>query len=1422
MTRKRTPTPPPEEAPEPASSEPTALPAAPDKAAASRPLWRKVLTFAGIGLGIVLVLVLATLIGGRMYLSTDGGREQLRSFISGKKVGRFGRIHIEGLHGDVLGDFTIDRLTITDAEGVWLEAKAVQIDWKSSPLLTRRFQANEVKAETIRLIRRPIVEPPTEPSGPQPIAVDIDAFTSDVILEEGFSKQYGHWRLTGDLFLPRRGQKQAHINAFSVSRPGDFLRVDAELGDSLDKLDLNVQAREALGGPIAGALGYSPDRRFTADIVVNNRVVDAVVRSGNYTPLTAKGRFSDTGARLGGNVDLAGSDLFAPLVSRLGRTARFGLASVPIADDEDQHGLAWTLTSENLTSRGQGVVNIKDRSSADGLDLQVSTPSLTRLIGTTLGGAADYRGHLTGDLRRWDIDGAIDLLAADLASYRAQRVRGPLDLSSRNGRIEARAELAAQGGSTQGIIGALLGASPQAKLTVVRTTDGNLLLEHIDGHGRALDLTGSGGRGLDGSLRFRGQADITDVGALYRQGRGGFSGTISAFSRRPGQPWEITYDGRGRRLAVGMEELDRLLGDQPRLQLKALMRKGQIELDPANLTGAKGQATARGLVHYDGRLQLALDWTADGPFGVGPVAVDGTMAGEGALTGTLAEPRADLRVRGPSITAAGLTMTETDLILSFRKGRDGSDGRFSLTGASAYGPARARSSFYLGGRHLRLTDVELDAGGVSARGAVSLSNNFPSSADLDFTARPGAFLSSGTADGRIRLTEDGGNNSAIVDVTASNVRLAGGSYVIRTLRLNGRGTLDRLPFTVAADIGGANPVRFDGTGAYSRSDTGSHALSLDGSGRVRDIAFETRSPIIVAQAGDGQVARVDLAVGGGTLIGEMRKDSAGAVINADLSAVEMGSLISDLRGRVTGRVAIQGRGDRLTGSASMALSNLRSVDAPADVAVDGTLNAILNDETLLLDFQAEDEGSVTAQANLVLPVIASAAPLRLVIPRERTMDGTIAIQGQVQPIWDVFMGGERSLSGVVDLQADVGGTLNDPRLTGRFNLNQGGFRDSSTGLRLRDVTLASRFDDTTALIQRFSASDGSGGAVTGDGRIGLREGSGSSFQLDLERFRIIDNDIAEARASGPLTVVRDADGLIKLAGEIAIDEARIEANPVGSTGIVRMDVIEINRPGGDDIERTVSSSTRPSVAMDIRLTSPNGNVRVVGRGLNLELGLNAHVTGTISEPRLAGSARVVRGDYEFAGKRFVFDDRGTVTLSTDPERIRLNLTAVREDPALTATIRITGTAARPEIELSSAPALPQDEILSQVLFGRSASQLSAFEAAQLAAGVAALAGGGGFDIMGNLRELAGLDRLSFGGEASALTVAGGRYITDDVYLEIIGGGEEGAAVNVEWKVRRNLSVSSRFNGNGDASLAIRWRRQSRPPGSRTDDTRPNR
>lgn len=1372
--------------------------------------------FAGL-----LALLIVGFVGGRTYLRSDPGREWVTRFVDGKKLSRYGRINIEGLRGDLFDDFTLGRVTVTDANGVWLEATDIRVDWSFGPLLLRRFHAQDISAGRIRLIRRPVLEPSTEPSKPMPLGVDIDRFSANIELEEGFSQEYGRWRLTGSAAVPRKGSKTAQVDAYSLTRRGDYLRGAATFGDAATDLRLNLRAHEAEGGPIAGALGYSPDQPFSAVAVVNGEIVDARVTTGRYTPLIVRGRYGAEGTRISGFIDFSGSELLAPLARRIGPTARFGLAATPDPRDEDRQGVGWRLIADNLNSNAHGVIRLKDRDAPQGVRLEISTPSLTRLVGTGLAGPAAYAGVFRGDAETWSIDGGVSLLNASVASYRAARISGPLDLAVDKGRLEIETDLRAAGGSTAGVIGALLGSTPRLRGTALRQADGAILLRRVEADGQALTVRGTGGRGLNGGLNFRGQARITDLSRLHRGARGAFGGDIQASTARTGAPWIIGFDGRGARLVTGQAELDRLLGPTPRLQLAGLLRDGRIELNDGRLTGAQGRASTKGLIETDGRLRLALDWAAQGPFAVGSVEIGGAMTGNGAVTGTLAQPRADLTAALDRIDAGALKLVQARLILSFRKGANSSDGRIAVTAGSNYGPARASGDFFLGGPSIRLTDVDLDAGGVTARGAIALSRKTPSSADLTFTARPGAFLASGAADGRIRLTEGGGDDSAILDINARNVRLAGSTYVIRTLNLDGRGALDRLPFTLALDVGGATPVQFNGAGVYAREGQ-AHSIVLRGGGRVREVAFTTRNPAVIALSGDGRVARLDLNIGGGVLLGELRQDSDAAILQADLTSVELGSITPDLRGRVTGKVSLRGSGGDLSGSANVNLKDIRSIDAPAGLAVGGEFNAVLVNDELRIQANVQDEGAVSAEADVVLPVEASAAPLRLAIARTRPMSGTVSAQGQIQPIWDLFFGGERALAGQVDARATLAGTVNEPRLNGRLNLTQGAFSDSQTGLRLTDVTLASRFDDTTALVETFTAADGGRGRVTGQGRIGLRQGSGSTFQLRLADFQILDNDLAQARASGPLTVVRGEDGNVQLTGQIDIDEGRIEANPPGSNGIVRMDVVEINRPGGDEEEDVERTARGPQIGLDIQLRSSNGRVRVAGRGLNVEMDVNARIQGTITRPVLSGTAGVVRGDYEFAGKRFVFDDRGVVTLSTDLQRIRLNLSAVREDPALTATIRVTGTAASPEIELTSTPSLPQDEILSQVLFGRSASQLSAFEAAQLAAGVAALAGGGGFDVIGNLRELAGLDRLSFGGEASAMTVAGGRYITDDVYLEIIGGGEGGAAVNVEWQVRRNLAISSKFGGQGDASLSIRWRRSSRPPGARDDDQRPNR
>src|SRR3546814_12837042 len=62
----------------------------------------------------------------------------------------------------------------------------------------------------------------------------------------------------------------------------------------------------------------------------------------------------------------------------------------------------------------------------------------------------------------------------------------------------------------------------------------------------------------------------------------------------------------------------------------------------------------------------------------------------------------------------------------------------------------------------------------------------------------------------------------------------------------------------------------------------------------------------------------------------------------------------------------------------------------------------------------------------------------------------------------------------------------------------------------------------------------------------------------------------------------------------------------------------------------------------------------------------------------------------------------------------LDITAAAELEALEAIVRVTGTAAAPEIVITSNPPRPQDEVLALILFGKTTAQPSAFAAVQLA------------------------------------------------------------------------------------------------------------
>jgi translocation and assembly module TamB len=156
----------------------------------------------------------------------------------------------------------------------------------------------------------------------------------------------------------------------------------------------------------------------------------------------------------------------------------------------------------------------------------------------------------------------------------------------------------------------------------------------------------------------------------------------------------------------------------------------------------------------------------------------------------------------------------------------------------------------------------------------------------------------------------------------------------------------------------------------------------------------------------------------------------------------------------------------------------------------------------------------------------------------------------------------------------------------------------------------------------------------------------------------------------------------------------------------------------------------------------------------------------------------------------------------------LDIRALAQVQGLDATVLVQGTGLHPEISFASNPPLPQDELLSRILFGTSITNLSAPEALQLASAVAALnSGTGSLDPINALRRAVGLDRLRVlpadisTGQKTA--IAAGKYIGRKLYVEVITDGHEYSATRVEYEITRWLSVLSTVSTIGRAQASVR-------------------
>ena len=259
------------------------------------------------------------------------------------------------------------------------------------------------------------------------------------------------------------------------------------------------------------------------------------------------------------------------------------------------------------------------------------------------------------------------------------------------------------------------------------------------------------------------------------------------------------------------------------------------------------------------------------------------------------------------------------------------------------------------------------------------------------------------------------------------------------------------------------------------------------------------------------------------------------------------------------------------------------------------------------------------------------------------------------------------------------------------------------------------------------------------GKVDLAPAAGPALDItaSLSRFTAARGDDLTATVDGKLQVT-GALSAPRVTADITMPRADINIPDQLPSSVPQLDVIRIDSSKPAASRKPAAFPAPPVTAgLDIHFHAP-GQTFVRGRGLTSEWSGDLTVTGTSAEPVIIGEFDVVNGTFDALGKSFVLQ-RGVLRFdgSTLP---LLDMLAQVQAADVTAQIVIQGSPSRPEIKLTSTPELPQDEVLSRVMFGSGVGQITPAQGLQLAQAAATLAGGGP-SMLDRLRNYTGLDRL---------------------------------------------------------------------------------
>ena len=1286
-------------------------------------------------LAVLVLIVLAVVV--LIFSTTPGGR-MIALSLNRLGSGPSQNIEIDRIDGLLSGSTRIGHVLLSDASGEpWLLLKGITIEWSPLALLSAGLAVDDFTIERVELARLPQADDSGSESSALvlPLAFDIKRFSAmDIVVGEPVAGRVARFEARGSAKLDAAMTTAlADLVVKRTDGVGGELTLDADYQEAEDRFNISAKLNEPAGGVMANLLGLFPEDAISVTATSQGSLTDWQLNANGLIndEIVADATMRLVAGEAGEMISLEAGGLFErflpPSLSQIvaGRSELLVEGLI----EPDRNGAVidvFTFSSDRLSADGRGRVAREGQ-----VDLTLSVSPRPGAVALSFGEGAS-RVSLSVPEAKLRVSGSAEEAALNV-EVAADRVAGSGYSADAITAIVTfdRFSLATRSGT--GSVDVKIGAVGSSNDILARALAGGVTLSG------KVALAEDGAISSDRIRIQTGVADVAIEGATY-DSAGALQASLSGSVRN----------------AVLSEQASAMLGTDTDF-------KGEISLDEAGalivqdfqLSSEFAAASGGVALGSDGEISGDIEASLSNLAGVND-AVSGGLRLSATISGQSSAPAFDARLEGQSLQVEDRDLS--DLVLEAKGVADPTSPQADVTlsgtlegrpikgnvvlaqteGVVRIDPLRLEVADNLISGALALDEANLptgvitldlkDLGSLSAlalqtvkgsgggtikfevRDAMSVADialGFPELADDGFSVRD-ARLTASIADlfgapkptGKLEVATLNAGGTDVSGLAATFAQDAGWTVI------DGKALAAGLPVTVKArvrqgDAGTELEIEAARTAyqglAISLLDP-ARILVRDGTATIEQLAISPGGGRVSVSGSAGQTLDIDLAISSLPL--------------TSVNAVAPGAGLS---GAVSGQVRIRGTASAPVISYDLAASDVRAAvassvaDVPLSITAKGGLDAGR------LNFDARGTGSGlafnasggldTGGARAISAKINGSLPFAL-------LSATLAQQGL-------------ALSGTAQADITIAGSTGAPQISGTIRTSGARLIDARSGIAINELSADIGLTSGQATIRSLSGELSSGGKISGSGTVGLDPAANypANLELKVARGRYADGRMVATRFDANLTLTGPLTTLPALAGNVVLDETTITVPDVIPSSIAQLNVTHENASAAVNsqaarLSDSGAGGSSSGLGLDVEVRASRLFVR--GRGMDVELGGSVRLSGTTGAPVAAGGFDLRRGRLSILGKRLDFDS-GTLGFAGSVVPI-LDLSASSQSGTTTVTVKVTGPADAPEFEFTSSPELPQDEVLAQLVFGRSMSSLSPLQIAQLAEAAGQLTG----------------------------------------------------------------------------------------------------